>query len=162
MPYFNNQETKLYYISKGHGYPVLFLHGYLGSTKTHWRYQFTDPVLSSSYNLIGLDLRGFGRSATETRNLQKSSMIIKDIRLLLTQELKLHSYPILVGYSVGATFALIYSLAFQTEVKALLLLSPMPFFPREISSRNVNSPQNNNWMINTILSSLWAFVKKEI
>ncbi|MFX0085510.1 MAG: alpha/beta fold hydrolase [Candidatus Hodarchaeota archaeon] len=160
MPYFNNQETKLYYISKGQGYPVFFLHGYLGSTKTHWRYQFIDPALSSSYHLIGLDIRGFGRSATETSSLQKSSMIIQDIRILLTQVLQLHSNPILVGYSVGATFALLYSLAFQKNVKALLLLSPMPFFPREISSRNVNSPRNNNWITKIILANVWAFVKK--
>jgi pimeloyl-ACP methyl ester carboxylesterase len=146
---------------KGEGYPILFLHGYLGSIKTHWKYQLTDLALSSSYNLIGLDFRGFGRSATETRNIQKTSEIIKDIRILLTRELQLLSSPILVGYSVGATFALLYSLVFQQDVKALVLLSPMPSFPREIRSRNLKSTRNNtSRIINLILTNAWGLLKK--
>ena len=49
----------LYAEERGHGQPVVLLHGLGGSTYS-WR--FIAPVLARSHRVIAIDLKGFGRS----------------------------------------------------------------------------------------------------
>lgn len=51
--------TSLYAEERGHGAPVVLLHGLGGSTYS-WRY--IAPVLARSHRVIAIDLKGFGRS----------------------------------------------------------------------------------------------------
>ncbi|MGP0174746.1 alpha/beta fold hydrolase [Pseudomonas sp. NCHU5208] len=59
MPYFDNDGCQLHYEDRGHGTPVLLVHG-LGSSTLDWEAQI--PVLSAHYRVLALDVRGHGRS----------------------------------------------------------------------------------------------------
>ena len=55
----NVNGINIHYVQEGHGYPVLFLHGWPGFWYT-WRKQI--PVLSEKFQVIVPDLRGSGDS----------------------------------------------------------------------------------------------------
>ncbi len=59
MPRIKVNDVKLYYESHGQGYPVIFQHGFVGTTKM-WQPQV--PVFSQKYRFIIYDARGHGQS----------------------------------------------------------------------------------------------------
>lgn len=102
----------LYYKSSGIGELVLFLHAGVADCRM-WDEQF--PALSSRYQVVGCDLRGFGQSA-----LPKSSYAhYEDIAALLTflGADRVH----LVAASFGGAVALDFAIAYPEKVRTLVL-----------------------------------------
>jgi len=116
--------------------PIYFIHGHLGSSWKHWRFQLRSKKLYSRYQLISYDIRGFGLSSIRLYEAPETNQILSDTYFFLNKVLKNRKPLIIVGYSVGAILAIAYSLLFPKKVNALVLLSPVPFmFPRIQSYR---------------------------
>ncbi len=165
MPYYNRNDCRLFYRHNGSrdcDQPVVFIHGYLGSSKTHWGSQLDNSTLSSQYQLIAPDLRGYAKSSLGKR-VEKHQTLdhILDLRFLLTKQLQLKRKPIFVGYSIGGTLALMYALEYPKNVQGIVLVSPRPFLGKETRSWNFlakekRSGENKNFAI----SFLWKIVKR--
>ncbi len=165
MPYFLNKGRKLYYYTYGHGTPLFFIHGYLGSSRKHWQCQLQDKKLSSKFQLMAYDVRGFGLSSVKMYEAPTTNQILSDTYVLLNKVLNIDDPLIMVGYSVGAVLALTYTLLFPKRVKAIVLLSPIPYMFSRIQSYNF--PRSGTKQISKELNTLsiltdklWKIVKK--
>ncbi|MHA1971495.1 MAG: alpha/beta fold hydrolase [Candidatus Hodarchaeales archaeon] len=161
MPYFQSFDGyRVFYHKVGKGQPIVFVHGYLGSARSHWGKQLDDPLLFNNLQLIAPDLRGFGKSNKKVIESHPTRKIIKDIRILLTQEIKLSDKPILVGYSIGAGLILQYSLLWPNSVKGLVLLSPRPFTNGTTRAWSTLSKEKRGGEHKSQISSfVWSVVK---
>src|ERR1043166_5843531 len=116
-------KTKLHYIERGQGRPVVMIHGNAGDL--HDFEYGTFDLLASSYRAIAFDLPGHGLSK-EPRNakgtIQEQAKILH--QALTTMGVK---DPILVGHSWGGAVALTYALLYPHEISALVLLAPAAY-----------------------------------
>ncbi len=162
MPYYTREGYQLFYEEKGEGLPILFIHGYLGSSQSHWGPQLDDEELFSKYHLIAPDLRGFAKSSKgKFVETAKTDEIIEDIRFLITDTLKLSRNPVLVGYSVGATLGIIYHLKYPDSVSGLVLVSPRPFIHKTTRAWNFLAKDKRSGEKKKSTSSLtWSIVKR--
>jgi Predicted hydrolases or acyltransferases (alpha/beta hydrolase superfamily) len=100
--YFHSfDNTSIYYESRGTGYPVVLVHGFL-NTADNWKRTILLPqLLKNGYRVILLDLRGNGRSdKLHSEAGYANDAEAKDI-IALTHFLKINQYDI-VGYSRGS------------------------------------------------------------
>ncbi|MEV4438786.1 alpha/beta hydrolase [Streptomyces sp. NPDC049577] len=105
MSYAKVNGIELHYEDRGAGRPVVFLHGW-GTTGRVWDAQVAG--LARDHRVITVDWRGCGRSDhPATGNTLAGN--VADV-LALTDLLSL-GHPVLVGSSIGATFALEAALA---------------------------------------------------
>ena len=159
MPYFIRDERILYYELAGNGNPIVFLHGYLGTSQTHWGHQLSDSHLSSYFQLIAPDLRGFGRSSNKRLGeSHRTEDLLMDLRWLLVEHLKLTNKSVLVGYSVGAALAMEYAIRHPQEVQGLVLVSPRPFIRKGGRSHPFLSKEKRS--TSSSRAMIWSLVKK--
>ncbi|MCA1056793.1 2-succinyl-6-hydroxy-2,4-cyclohexadiene-1-carboxylate synthase [Rossellomorea aquimaris] len=107
---------------KGEGFPLVFLHGFTGDSRT-WD-NITDQ-LKNHFQCISIDLIGHGRSASPT-DVQRYSMdaVSRDIECLLrTLDIK---EAVLIGYSMGGRLALHFANLYPGYVRLLILESASP------------------------------------
>ncbi|MHA2298682.1 MAG: alpha/beta fold hydrolase [Candidatus Hodarchaeales archaeon] len=164
MPYFTRDKYRLYYHHSGNvgkNYPVVFIHGYLGSSRSHWGEQLDNLELNSLFEVIAPDLRGFAKSSQGKKvEKHKTEDHILDMHALLTEELKLKNNPIFIAYSIGGTLALLYTIKYH-NTRAILLVSPRPFLSKTTRAWNFLAKEkrtgdNKNFLI----SQLWKVVKR--
>jgi pimeloyl-ACP methyl ester carboxylesterase len=165
LPYFTNKGRTLYYYTIGKGDPIYFIHGHLGSSRKHWRYQLRSEKLFSRYHLISYDIRGFGLSSIKLYEAPETNQILSDTYVFLNKVLEIDKSLIIVGYSVGAVLAITYALLFPKKVKALVLLSPIPFMFSTIQSYRINKPRstkisNPSSNISKLTEIFWNRIKK--
>ncbi|MGV4925342.1 alpha/beta hydrolase [Streptomyces sp. BHT-5-2] len=99
MPHLDVNDTTLYYEDEGTGPALLFLHGWGTSGRT-WGAQL--PDFTQDHRVVTLDWRGCGRSARPVRG-NTTAGVVNDL-VALIGALRLDR-PVVVGSSVGATFA---------------------------------------------------------
>ncbi|WP_438489366.1 alpha/beta fold hydrolase [Streptomyces sp. S186] len=99
MPYLDVNDTTLYYEDEGTGPALLFLHGWGTSGRT-WGAQLSD--FTRDHRVVTPDWRGCGRSARPVRG-NTTAGVVNDL-VALIGALRLDR-PVVVGLSVGATFA---------------------------------------------------------
>ena len=120
----------IYVEEMGRGPPILFLHG-LGGSSYSWR--FVAPRLAATNRVIGLDLRGFGRSdkpfdraysAADQANMVKAYIRAANLTRIT-----------LVGHSYGGLVALRLVLDRRLEPHriARLVVMDAPAFPQDLS-----------------------------
>lgn len=162
MPYYTRDKYRLYYYIEGEGQPVVFIHGYLGSSMSHWGKQLDNSDLSTQFQLIAPDLRGFAKSSLGKKvEKHKTEDHILDLRTLLVDELKLEKSPILVGYSVGGTLALMYTIRYPGSTQAIVLVGPRPFLHKSIRAWNFLAKEKRTGeKKSTLISFLWRIVKR--
>lgn len=118
MPFINvNQCRIFYYDNKLEGIPLLFIHGWLGSS-LEWAYQLFHFNLKK--HIIMLDLPGFGKSDKLETNYSIeffTKYIIKFLKLLEYNEI------ILIGHSLGGLIAQNITIKNPKLVKKLILIS---------------------------------------
>lgn len=159
MPYYQSKEDdrELFYDIKGEGEPIVFIHGYLGSSKTHWPSQIGDPELTNRFTVITPDLRGFGLSGMKKYGERhKTEILVNDIKFLISDHLKLGKIHF-VGYSITAAFIIAYALKYPDQVKTLTLLSPNPFLGKTARSYPFLSKGRRSKSKKSSL--LWGIVK---
>jgi pimeloyl-ACP methyl ester carboxylesterase len=116
-------KTKLHYIERGQGRPVVMIHGNAGDL--HDFELGTFDLLARNYHAIALDLPGHGLSK-EPRHAKGT---IQEQAKVLHQALTAMGVkdPILVGHSWGGAIALAYALLYPHEISALVLLAPAAY-----------------------------------
>jgi pimeloyl-ACP methyl ester carboxylesterase len=112
----------MYLLSRGSGYPVLFIHGF-PTNSTLW--SGTIDRLRDRFTCLAVDLPGLGRTprAPYAANyLEALAEQIEQIRV----EGKIEKWHV-VGHDAGSAVAVHYAYRFQKRVDHLVLLSPAMF-----------------------------------
>ena len=113
--------AKLAYTKKGAGKEaILFIHGIMAS-KEVWKDQL--EYFEKKYQIIAIDLYGFGASKGEFRDSSFEDHA-QDIRELL-HELGISKVNI-VGWSMGASVAIVFSSLFPDMIEKLVLVDGTP------------------------------------
>lgn len=105
MPTIDVDTTQIHYEDAGAGRPLLLVHGW-GTSARVWGAQL--PDLARDHRVVALDVRGCGRSGHPA----DGNTIARNARdlLALSEALGLDR-PVVVGSSIGATFAIEAALA---------------------------------------------------
>lgn len=110
--------TELFYEDVGEGRPVVLVHGWSAS------HEFFEPqitALSDSYRVIGVDLRGHGKSAKPAGDYGYDTYS-KDLEYLMS-ELDVEDAA-LIGWSMGGGVVTRYAGAFGDHISQLGLVGP--------------------------------------
>ncbi|MBN1992782.1 MAG: alpha/beta hydrolase [Anaerolineae bacterium] len=128
----------VHYEAFGRGWPLLFLHGWLGS----WRYWMsTMEAMSDKHRTYALDLWGFGDS-----DKTGSRYSVPDYVALIdnfVENMGIREAPI-IGHALGATVALEYAVRYPDRVKKIMAVS-LPIGAESIN-RNLVDFANNSVM----------------
>lgn len=116
---------KVYYIEKGTGQPLVFIHGFLGSS---WLFEAqVDYFSEKGYRAIAIDHLGHGKSdkpESEDYSIQNLAQYLEEV---LKQIVK-NEEIVLIGHSMGGMIALTYATnpTLAKRLKALVLMSTAP------------------------------------
>lgn len=130
MPFITvNQLEIFYYDNNVEGTPLIFIHGWLGSS-LEWKYQFFHFNLKN--HVILVDLPGFGKSDKPNKDYS-----IDFYTRQISDFLKLLKYNevILIGHSLGGLIAQNIVLKNPKLVKKLILISSTSGKPQSILQR---------------------------
>jgi len=114
----------IYYIVRGMGEPILFIHG-LGESHETWSKQITF-FEKSGFKVVAIDLRGHGQSSIPKKKIEMKDFA-EDIFSVLRKE-NIEKINV-VGYSMGGLVALEAYTASPSFFKALVLESTSPQYP---------------------------------
>ncbi len=112
MPTLTNDGVTLHYYVQGDGRPILLVHGFASSFRRNWvNTGWVDLLLDNGYKVIGLDVRGHGRSDKPHRPAAYDpALLCQDA--LLALEVAAEGKPAdLLGFSMGAGIALRLAMA---------------------------------------------------
>lgn len=122
--------TTLHTTQSGQGKPLVLLHG-LGERSEFWEYQV--PVFAQHYQVICVDLPGFGRSPASAQPPSITGMAQQVWQTL--QQLQVTDF-FLLGHSMGGAVAQQLTLAHPLSVRKLVLANTAPSFrPRTLRHR---------------------------
>jgi pimeloyl-ACP methyl ester carboxylesterase len=125
MPYVGLKSgEKLWYEEKGRGMPIVFLHGWLGSS---WHFSNQIDHFSKAYRAIAFDHKGHGKSdrpQDATYTLPEFAEELDQALHKLIGDEKL----VLMGHSMGGFISLIYATTphFKKRLRGLVLMSTAP------------------------------------
>ena len=105
---------------RGHGLPLVLIHGY---PLDHTTWQDVTPLLEKGFDLILPDLRGLGQSS-EVESVYTVSDLASDIAGLL-DHLKIEK-AIVAGHSMGGYAALAFARAYPQRLAGLGMISSQP------------------------------------
>ncbi len=111
---------KIHYEAYGSGIPVVFIHGFGGSTYS-WRMNL--QFLGTGFRAYALDLPGFGYSQRTSTPLYNRSAQARVVRTFL-HNLGENQRAVIVGSSLGAGVALRYAIDFPEQTRGLILVAP--------------------------------------
>lgn len=130
MPFITvNQLNIFYFENKIVGTPLLFIHGWLGSS-LEWVYQLC--YFNSREHIIILDLPGFGKS-----DKPKTKYSIEFFTKQILDFFKLLGYNevILIGHSLGGMIAQYITIQNPKLVKKLILISTTAIISQSIKNK---------------------------
>lgn len=119
------RETTINLVQGGHGYPVLFLHGY---PQTHVCWHRVAPILAERFTIVCADLRGFGDSAKppcDSEHLTYSKRVMAQDQIEVMKILGFTEFAV-VGHDRGARVAHRMALDHAEIITKLALLDIIP------------------------------------
>ena len=137
MPTTQVNGITLYYEEYGSGYPVVFGHGFAGTTHA-WKPQV--PVFSKNYRFIIYDARGHGQSQSPSSpDLYSADIAVEDLYQLLGSL----DIPraVLGGLSMGGYECLRFYLRHPEIVTALILIDTGPGYRNPVHMVDWNQQQ---------------------
>lgn len=114
--------VKLYYEVHGEGVPVVFTHGFAGTT---WMWHQQVLVLSEKYKLVVWDMRGHGQSESPPSAGQYSIDIVVDDLYHLLHSLNVER-AVIGGLSMGGYLSLRFYMSHPEMVMGLILMDTGP------------------------------------
>lgn len=124
----------VYYEDSGHGFPVLFHHGYAGTTKA-WQGQVA--AFSQKYRFITFDMRGHGQTdAPADLSRYSLDLMVEDMRQLLGH-LGLRK-AVIGGLSLGGYLTLHFYDQHPDMAAALIFMDTGPGYRTPESARDWN------------------------
>jgi pimeloyl-ACP methyl ester carboxylesterase len=112
----------MHLVSRGSGYPVLFIHG-IPTSGQLWT-GVIDKLLGS-FTCLAVDLPGLGKSPQATHGLKQLEKLADEIDRIRVER-KIDKWHV-VGHDAGSAIAVHYAHRFQDRVDRLALLSPAVF-----------------------------------
>jgi pimeloyl-ACP methyl ester carboxylesterase len=129
------EGTRLHFVIKGAGRPVVLIHGNPGSGQDWAR--LYDP-LAAHHKVIAFDRPGHGDSQ---RPKDGDATVEVQARLLHDALKQLHvERPIVVGHSWGGALALVYAITYPKEVAGVVLVAPAVYQSQDVASLLTNLP----------------------
>ncbi|MGE5504937.1 MAG: alpha/beta fold hydrolase [Actinomycetota bacterium] len=117
--------TRLHYLARGRGRPVVFLHGIAGMIQD-WQLAMLDRA-AEQWRCLAFDVPGYGWSA-RPGFVKWTPERLADTLRRATRRLGLER-PVVVGHSFGALIALAWALEAPSEL-AGLVLEAGPYYPQ--------------------------------
>jgi len=119
--------TRLHFLIKGQGWPVVLIHGNPGSGQD-WTHVF--GLLAAHHTAIAFDRPGHGRSE---RPKHIDATVEVQARLLheALKQLHVERPPIVVGHSWGGALALVYAINYPKDVAGVVLVAPAVYESQE-------------------------------
>lgn len=124
MPEVTLNGVRAYYEELGEGEPICLLHGFSSSSYT-WRKIGT--VLSKSFHVYALDLKGFGRSEKPEDDDYSIWSLVNWVEDFL-EEVEIERTN-LVGHSLGGRIGLLLAALHPEKIKNLILINPAAYRP---------------------------------
>jgi pimeloyl-ACP methyl ester carboxylesterase len=116
------EGTRLHYIDRGIGPPVVLIHGNAGFVQD-WSEVL--PLLARKYHVLAVDRPGHGASSRTSARYVTPDTQAHLINVAL-QRLNVEC-PVLVGFSWGGGLSLLYALQYPRETCGLVLIAPRAF-----------------------------------
>lgn len=153
--------TRLHFLIKGQGRPVVLIHGNPGSGKD-WTRVF--GPLAANHKAIAFDRPGHGRSERPKHidaTVEVQARLLHDALKQLQVE-----RPIVVGHSWGGALALVYAINYPQEVAGVVLVAPAAYASQDGVSLVTELPAVPviGDAVNFVLRPLFAatFVRSEL
>jgi len=115
--YFDLAGVRIHYNVYGSGPDVILIHGLTSTAEDNWN--TTIPVLSASYRLATLDVRGHGKSGGPHETGAYGKKMVEDV-VRLMDHLAVDQAHV-VGYSMGGTLALNLAVDYPHRVRSLVV-----------------------------------------
>jgi pimeloyl-ACP methyl ester carboxylesterase len=125
MPFIElDKGYKIFYLEKGKGKNLIFIHGFLGSS---WLFQDQIDRFSGKYRTIAIDHLGHGKSdkpESESYELSDLTQYLEETLSKIIGDEKI----ILIGHSMGGMISLIYATnpKFAKRLEGLILMATAP------------------------------------
>ncbi|TFG15697.1 MAG: alpha/beta hydrolase [Promethearchaeota archaeon] len=125
-----NNGYKINYIEKGEGTPLVFIHGWLGSS---WVFEAQIEYFSKNYRAIAIDHLGHGKSDKPESESYKLEDLVKFLDEALSKIID-NEKIILLGHSMGGMIAQIYASTpiLSKRLDGLVLMSTTPKYHNQI------------------------------
>lgn len=151
MLHFRN--TDIYYTAKGTGNPLVFLHGFLESSKI-WKAFI--PGLAKERQVICIDLPGHGKSGliNDIHSMELMAEVVKSV----LDHLEIDRATI-VGHSMGGYVALAFCEKYPDNTRGLVLMNSTPLGDSDEKKINrdrsiIVAERNKKSYINAAISGL--------
>ena len=154
------QYTKVNYIKKGAGAPVLLLHG-MAASLHDWD-ELVPELAASGYAAYALDLLGHGKSGKPASRAYQIEWLFDHFAGWL-DSLNLAQAPVIVGHSLGGYLALEYARRFPARTRGLILSNPyyrigqlsalLRLSYRHPSLNGIVVERTPNWMFRMIIDA---------
>jgi pimeloyl-ACP methyl ester carboxylesterase len=120
MPFFDSDGVKIHYVDRGHGPPVLMIHGFGSSAEEHWVRTGMAARLAQRGRVIAYDARGHGHSDKphDPACYGLANMRADAVRLL--DHLKI-ARARMIGYSMGGRITLEVLMRDPERLSAIVL-----------------------------------------
>jgi 3-oxoadipate enol-lactonase len=127
MPFFRDDDLSIHYLERGHGEPILLIHG-LGSSGADWAFQVA--ALESHFRIIIPDLPGSGHSSPPLSEYTIGGFAAALWKLM--DHLKIAT-PNIIGFSLGGAVALEMATLQPERVPRLGLINSLATYrPRDL------------------------------
>lgn len=128
--YIEVEGMNVHYQRVGQGHPLVLLHGFSGQV---WNWRNWLPNLQDDFEVIAMDLPGFGLTGPHPKGIYSTEMSIDFLNKFLTK-IGIDTFH-LAGNSMGGGIAWQYTLAHPDRVKKLILIDAGGY-PKE-SDQNI-------------------------
>ncbi|WP_435362102.1 alpha/beta fold hydrolase [Haloarchaeobius sp. DFWS5] len=130
MPTVQTGDIETYYVERGDGPVVVFVHGMIMST-TMWEQQL--DALSDEYRTIAYDVRGHGHTGGSDVSPYSISLFAEDLNALLdTLDI---DRAVVCGLSMGGAVAQAFAAAHPEKVAGLVLADTFHVGPQSLTGR---------------------------
>ena len=127
MPYVELKDgNRLWYEEKGEGMPILFMHGWMGSS---WHFSNQIDYFSKAYRVFVFDHKGHGKSDRPEDASYTMLEFAEELNQALDKLIGNEKF-VLIGHSMGGFISLTYATIpkFKKRLKGLILMSTAPKF----------------------------------
>ncbi|MFB6152634.1 MAG: alpha/beta fold hydrolase [Halodesulfurarchaeum sp.] len=130
MPTTRTNDIDTYYVTRGAGPPIVFVHGMLMTTRM-WDHQ--RDALSDRFRTIAYDVRGHGHTGASTQPQYSIEGFAADLDALL--EALAIDRAVICGLSMGGAIAQAFAAAHPEKVAGLVLADTFPPGPLPLTGR---------------------------
>jgi pimeloyl-ACP methyl ester carboxylesterase len=151
MPYFKNNQVKIYYEIEGEGPDLIMIHGFAANIEINWRQPNWVSTLRNDNRLILIDCRGHGKSdKLYDPAMYGTHMRVDVIRLMDHLSISKANF---FGYSMGGSITLSILLSEPNRVNSAIIGGFVP---------SPAKPELTKQFYEPVIGALKASDKKEI